>query len=118
MTPFREEVELGVENGPIRKFNIGFLLAPHNDRSAISDLSAELSNVTDRRTDGRTDGIGIAIVDLMLRATRWHRSQKLTFITWATRILRVTSYVWNPISVGNFKAWSATNEPLFIQHTS
>ena len=27
---------LGGKNGPIRKCNIGFLLAPHSDRSAIS----------------------------------------------------------------------------------
>ena len=28
---------LGVKNGPIRKCNIGFLLAPHSDQSAISN---------------------------------------------------------------------------------
>jgi len=37
---------------------------------------AELSNVT----DGWTDIIGVAIVDLMLRATRWHRSQKVSMV--------------------------------------
>ena len=37
MTPFGEEVELGDQNGPIQKFNVGFLLAPHSDQSAISN---------------------------------------------------------------------------------
>jgi hypothetical protein len=36
-------------NGPIRKCNIGFLLAPHSDQSAISNRFAEPSNVTDRQ---------------------------------------------------------------------
>ena len=54
MTPFGEEVELGVENGPIRKFNIGFLLAPHSDQSAISNRFRRTQQRY-RRTDGRTE---------------------------------------------------------------
>ena len=45
---------------------------------------AEPSNVTDGQTDGRTDGrtdrISMTYVDLMLRATRYHRSQKYDVI--------------------------------------
>ena len=61
---FGEGVGLGVENGSIRKFNVGFLLAPHSDQSAISQNAATL------QTDRQTDRIGIAIADLMLRAAR------------------------------------------------
>ena len=68
-------VGLGVKIGPIRLCDIGFLLAPHSDQSAISNR-LHRTQQRYRRTDGQTDGIGIAIVDLMLRATRWHRSQK------------------------------------------
>ena len=32
-----EGVGLGVKNGPIRMCDIGFLLAPHSDQSAISN---------------------------------------------------------------------------------
>ena len=72
-----EEVELGVEYGPLRNFNVGFLLALHSDQSAISNRFRrtqqryrQMDGRTDGRTDRRTDRIGIAIVDLMLRATR------------------------------------------------
>jgi hypothetical protein len=59
MTPIggRGEVELGVENGPIRKFNVGFLLAPHSDQSAISNRfrrTQQRYRRTDRLTDRRT----------------------------------------------------------------
>jgi hypothetical protein len=65
----------GVEKGSNPKFNVGFLLAPHSDQSAISNRFRRTQQRY-RRTDRQTDRIGIAIVDLMLRATRWHRSQK------------------------------------------
>ena len=41
----------GVKNSPIRKCNVGFLLAPHSDQRAISNVSIEPSNVTDGQTD-------------------------------------------------------------------
>ena len=69
MTSFKEEVELGVENGPIRKFNVSFLLAPHSNQSAISNRLAQPRNVTEGRTDGRTDSFGIATA--RPRAARW-----------------------------------------------
>ena len=50
-----EEVELGVENGPIRMFNIGFLLVPHSDKALSLTVFTELSNFTDGRTDRQTD---------------------------------------------------------------
>ena len=52
-----EGVGLGVENGSIRirKFNVGFLLAPHSDQSAISSRFRRTQQRY-RRTDGRTDG--------------------------------------------------------------
>ena len=67
-----EGVGLGGQNGHIRKCNIAFLLAPLPIVTKALSLTvfAERSNVTDGRTDRRTDRIGIAIADLMLRATR------------------------------------------------
>ena len=67
---FGKGVGLRVKNGPIRKCDIGFLLAPIVTKALSLAVFAERSNVTDRQTDGRTDRIGIVAVDLMLRATR------------------------------------------------
>ena len=47
----------GVENGYIRKFNVGFLLAPHSDQSAISNRfhrNQQRYRQTDRQTDRQT----------------------------------------------------------------
>ena len=46
-----EWVELGIKSGPIRKFNIGFQLAPHSDQSAISNCFHRTQQRY-RQTDG------------------------------------------------------------------
>ena len=52
--PIGEVVGLGGRNGSIRKFNAGFLLAPHSDQSAISNRFRRTQHRY-RRTDGRTE---------------------------------------------------------------
>ena len=50
---------LGGQNSPIRKYNIGFLLASHSDQSAISNRfrrTQQRYRQTDGQTNGRTDG--------------------------------------------------------------
>jgi hypothetical protein len=51
--------DYGVKNGPIRKCNICFLLAPHSDQRAISNRFHRIQQRY-RRTDRPTDRIDIA----------------------------------------------------------
>jgi hypothetical protein len=68
-----EGVGLRGQNGPIRKCDISFLLAPHSDQSAISTRFRRTQQ-SYRQT--RTDIIGIAIVDLMLCASIGRKNEK------------------------------------------
>ena len=99
-----ERVGLGVKNGPIRNCDIGFLLALYSDQTLSLTVFAEPSNVTDGQTDGQTDRIGIAIVDLMLRATRWHQSQKGTNVLCYTIVKTITVNRFQPNWVGRCKS--------------
>ena len=73
-----EGVELGDKNGPIESL-ISVYYSSHVDQSVISNrfrTTQQRHRQTDVQTDRHTDIFTKALVNLMLRATRWHRSQK------------------------------------------
>ena len=69
----------------IRKFNIGFLLAPHSDQSAISNRFRRTQQRC-RQTDRRTDKIGSNSPTSCCALTRLHRSVKNNQPVWCLSV--------------------------------